>query len=90
MFSYGHDDFYLPSEGAVRFIGWGWLKDPLLLLGRQRGVQWDDLHIADLGPQLIDLPLDALAGFINFLKDESVMINPRVAGVCKRPKSNRF
>lgn len=67
---------YLPSDGTTWFIGWGWLKDPLLLLWRQRGVQRDDLDIADIGAQVVDLPLDPLAGFVNFLKDASVTINP--------------
>lgn len=59
---------YLPSDGTAWFIGWGRLEDPLLLLWRQRGVQWDDLHIAHFWPQVVDLPLDPLAGFVNFLK----------------------
>lgn len=59
---------YLPSDGTIWFIGWGWLKDPLLLLWRQRGVQWDDFDVTDFRPQVFDLPLDPLAGFVNFLK----------------------
>lgn len=81
---------YLPSDGTTWFIGWGWLKDPLLLLWRQRGVQWDDLDVADFRPQVFDLPLDALAGFVNFLKEASATINPGVTCVRKQHKSNRF
>lgn len=60
---------YLPSDGAIGFIWRGWLKDPLLLLRGQRRVQRDDFDVADVGPQVVDLPLDPLAGFINFLND---------------------
>lgn len=81
---------YLPSDGATWFIGWGWLKDPLLLLWRQRGVKRDDLDITDFRPQVVDLPLDSLAGFINFLKDGSATINPGVTCVCKQQTQNRL
>lgn len=71
---------YLPSDGTVWFIGRGWLKDPLLLLRRQRGVEWDDFHVTDFGTQVIDLPLDPLTGFVDFLKDgESATFNSGVA-----------
>lgn len=67
---------YLPSNGTIWFIGWGWLKDPLLLLWRQCGVQRDDFDITNIRPQVVDLPLDSLAGFVNFLKDGGATINP--------------
>lgn len=68
MFFIATSHLYLPSDGTIWFIGWGWLEDPLLLLRRQRGVQWDDFDVTDFGPQVVDLPLDSLAGFIDFLK----------------------
>lgn len=52
----------------------GWLEDPLVLLWRQR----DDSDVAIVGPQVVDLPLDSLAGFVDFLKDGCVTINPGV------------
>lgn len=81
---------YLPSNGTIWFIGWGWLKDPLLLLWRQCRVQRDDFHITNFRPHVVDLPLDSFAGFINFLKDESMTINPCATGGCKYIKANKF
>lgn len=75
---------YLPSNGTTWFIGWGWFKDPLLLLWGQRRVQWDDFDVTDIRPQVVDLPLDSLAGFVNFLKDGGTTINLGVTCVCKQ------
>lgn len=75
---------YLPSNGTIWFIGWGRLEDPLLLLWRQRGVQRDDFDIANIRPQVVDLPLDSFAGFVNFLKDGGATVNPASLYGCKR------
>lgn len=81
---------YLPSDCTIRFIRRGRLEDPLLLLRRQRRVQRDDFDIADFGPQVVDLPLDSLAGLVDFLQD-GARVNPGVACVCETAKSkNRF
>lgn len=62
---------YLPPDGSVGLAGWWRLKDPLLLLGRQRRVQRDDFDVPRVVSQVVDVPLDALAGLVDFLKDEA-------------------
>lgn len=52
-------------------IGLSWrrrLKDPLLLLWWQCGIQWNDFDVSNFRSEVIDLTLDPFAGFINFLK----------------------
>lgn len=60
---------YLSSYCA---IGLPWrrrLKDPLLLLWGQRGIQWNDFYVANFRSKVIDLTLDPLAGLIDFLQE---------------------
>ena len=59
---------HLPPDGSAGLPGRGGLEDPLLLLGGQRGVQGDDLDVARVRAQLLHLPLDPLAGLVDFLE----------------------
>lgn len=61
---------FLPIA-PLGLCGWGRLKDPLLLLGQQRRVQRDDFDVPHIVSQVVDFPLDALAGLVDFLKDEA-------------------
>jgi len=58
---------------SYRTIGLPWrrrLKDPLLLLWGQRGIQWNDFDVSDFRAEVIDLTFDPLASLINFLEGE--------------------
>lgn len=60
---------YLSSYCA---IGLSWrrrLKDPLLLLWWQCGIQWNDFDVSNLRSKVIYFTLDPFAGLINFLKE---------------------
>lgn len=61
-------DVYLPADGAAWFAWWRWLKDPLLLLWRQRGVERDDFDVTNLRPEIVNLSFDPFAGFVDFLE----------------------
>lgn len=61
-------DVYLPADGSAGLARWGRLEDPLLLLGRERGVQRDDFDVSHLRAQVINFSFDAFASFVNFLK----------------------
>lgn len=61
-------DVYLPANGTAGFAGWRWLKDPLLLLWWQRGVERDDFDVANLRAEIINLTFDPFAGFVDFLE----------------------
>lgn len=61
---------HLSSNCTIRLSWRRRLKDPLLLLWWQCGIEWNDLDVSNFRTQVIHLPLDPFAGFINFLKDE--------------------
>merc|ERR1719322_1012997 len=60
-----HDD--LPPDGAVRLPPRRRLENPLLEVWRERGVEWDALHVPGLGAEVVDLALDALARLLDLL-----------------------
>lgn len=62
---------FLPMAPLGLRGGGGSKIDPLLLLGRQRRVQRDDFDVPRVVSQVVDVPLDALAGLVDFLKDEA-------------------
>ena len=59
---------YLSSYSTAGLPGRRRLKDPLLLLRGQGGVQGDDLDVPHLGPQVVHLPLDPLARLVDLLE----------------------
>lgn len=62
---------YLSSNCSILFF-WRWrLKDALLLLRRECGIQWNDFDVTDFRAQIINLALYSLTGFINFLQNKS-------------------
>lgn len=62
-------NLYLSSYCAVGLPWRRRLKDPLLLLWWQRGIQWNDFDVSNFRSKVIYLTLDPFAGLINFLKD---------------------
>lgn len=62
---------YLSSYCTVGLPWRRWLKDPLLLLWGQCGIQWNDFNVSNFRSKVIDLSLDPFTGLINFLKAES-------------------
>lgn len=61
---------HLSSDCTIRLPWRRRLKDSLLLLRRQRGVQWNDLDISDLWSKVIHLTLYPFAGLVNFLREQ--------------------
>lgn len=61
-------EMHLSSYCTIRLPRRRRLKDPLLLLRWQRGIQWNDLDVSDLWSKVIHLALYPFAGLINFLK----------------------
>lgn len=60
---------YLSSYCTIRLSWRRWLKDPLLLLWWQCGIQWNDFDVSNFWSKVIYLTFDPFTGLINFLKD---------------------
>lgn len=59
---------YLSSYSTIGLPRRRRLKDPLLLLWRQCGIQWNDFDVSDIRSKVIYLTLDPFTGLINFLR----------------------
>lgn len=58
-------DDNLAADGTVGFVRRGGLEDPLLKVGRQRGIQRNALHVPDLRTEVVYLALDTLTCFLD-------------------------
>lgn len=77
-------DLYLPADGSAGFAGWRRLKDPLLLLWWQRGVERDDFDVANLRAKIVNLTFDPFAGFVDFLEGKKTDVRDhRLRNRCK-------
>jgi len=69
---------HLPADGPVRFLGRGWLEDPLLEVGGEGGVEGDAFQVSHLLPQVVHLPRYPLARLVYFLGEEDGSVRENV------------
>ena len=60
-------DHHLPAYGPVGFVGGSGLKNPLLKVGGQRGVEGDAFERPHVRSKILNLSLKPLTSFFYFL-----------------------